>query len=122
MGAIQGHLAYLKPVGEQGQQAHRGLTLLEAHQIGFGETGGVAQRHFLEGETEARPEAPADRPLHHQLAARALAHLFRQLGFELIGIDEGYQGGDGHHGGQCQPQQDIDDLLHDGLLECGSCG
>lgn len=30
--------------------------------------------------------------------------------------------GDGHHGRQRQPQQDVDDLLHDGLLECGSCG
>ncbi len=122
MSAAQGHLADLKPVGEQRQQAYRGLTLLESHQVGLGKAGGVAQRHLLEGEAQAWPETPADIPLYHQLAAGALAHLFHQLGLELIGIDEGHQGGDGHHGRQRQPQQDVDDLLHDGLLECGSCG
>ena len=42
MSAAQGHLADLKLVGEQRQQAHRGLPAREAHQVGLGKAGGVA--------------------------------------------------------------------------------
>ncbi|MNL06796.1 hypothetical protein D3C87_1274440 [compost metagenome] len=116
MGATERHFANLQPVGEQRQQGDRSVTLREPEQVRLSKAGGVAKLHLLEGEAEARPEAPADIPFHHQLAARALAHLLRQLGLELIGVNQRHQGGDGHHGRQRQPQQYVDDLLHDELL------
>ncbi|MNG93020.1 hypothetical protein D3C79_519720 [compost metagenome] len=88
MSAAQRHLADLQPVGEQRQQGDRGVTLREAEQVRLGKPGGVAKLHLLERETKAWPEAPADIPFHHQLAARALAHLLRQLGLELIGVNQ----------------------------------
>ncbi|MNH21495.1 hypothetical protein D3C79_813050 [compost metagenome] len=114
MGPVQGDLAYLQPVREQRQQGDRGVPPLDPDEIRLGETGGVAQRHLLERETKAWPETPADVPFHHQLAARVLFHLLRQLGFELVRVDQADQGGDGDQGGQRQPQQYVDDLLHDG--------